>query len=148
MDGKNVADFIDPDIMARLEELEAEEDAREAAGEYDSDPEEDEESQSIRSQAAEIRDRKQSIRFSARAKTSRNHPVIPQKVRCCCCIPHPNRHLPLPSPARALHSRNDTTCRCRFLLSSRRYHFHCASSSKSTAIIRSHPLVILHYYHR
>lgn len=33
MDGKNVADFIDPDIMDRLEELEREEEAREAAGE-------------------------------------------------------------------------------------------------------------------
>ena len=87
MDGKNVADFIDPDIMARLEELEADEEAREAAGEYDSDPEEDEESQSIRAQAAAIRDRKQSIRFSARQKTSRNHPVIPQKVKAAAHRP-------------------------------------------------------------
>ena len=39
MDGKNIADFIDPDIMAKLEELEAEEEQREAAGEYDENPE-------------------------------------------------------------------------------------------------------------
>ena len=38
-DGKNVADFIDPDIVARLEELEAEEDRLEAAGFYDSEEE-------------------------------------------------------------------------------------------------------------
>jgi hypothetical protein len=30
MDGKNIFDFVDPDIAARLEELEAEESAREA----------------------------------------------------------------------------------------------------------------------
>lgn len=34
-DGKNVADFIDADIIAKLEELEAEEDRLEAAGFYD-----------------------------------------------------------------------------------------------------------------
>jgi hypothetical protein len=38
MDGKNIADFIDPDIMQRLEELEAEEERREAAGEYSEEP--------------------------------------------------------------------------------------------------------------
>ncbi|PFX24300.1 Nucleolar GTP-binding protein 1 [Stylophora pistillata] len=36
--GKNVADFIDPDIMKKLEELEKEEELREAAGLYDSEP--------------------------------------------------------------------------------------------------------------
>lgn len=34
-DGKNVADFIDPDIVARLEELEREEERLEASGFYD-----------------------------------------------------------------------------------------------------------------
>ena len=40
VDGKNIADFIDPDIMQRLEELEREEEMREAAGQYESEPEE------------------------------------------------------------------------------------------------------------
>eukprot|EP01134_Creolimax_fragrantissima_P005651 CFRG5651T1 len=40
LDGKNVQDFIDPEIMKRLEELEAEEDERIANGVYDSDDEE------------------------------------------------------------------------------------------------------------
>jgi nucleolar GTP-binding protein len=34
-DGKNVADFIDPDIVARLDELEREEERLEASGFYD-----------------------------------------------------------------------------------------------------------------
>jgi nucleolar GTP-binding protein len=38
-DGKNVADFIDPDILAKLEELEAEEERLEKAGFYDSESE-------------------------------------------------------------------------------------------------------------
>jgi nucleolar GTP-binding protein len=38
-EGKNVADFIDPDIQARLEALEAEEEKLEAEGFYDSEEE-------------------------------------------------------------------------------------------------------------
>lgn len=34
-DGKNIADFIDPDIVEKLEELEREEERLEAAGFYD-----------------------------------------------------------------------------------------------------------------
>jgi hypothetical protein len=37
LDGKNVADFIDPDIAAKLEALEREEEKLEAAGFYASD---------------------------------------------------------------------------------------------------------------
>ena len=37
--GKNVADFIDPDIVAKLEALEAEEEKLEAEGFYDSEDE-------------------------------------------------------------------------------------------------------------
>jgi len=37
MDGKNVADFIDPDIAAKLEALEREEEKLEAGGFYASD---------------------------------------------------------------------------------------------------------------
>lgn len=37
MDGKNVIDFIDPDIAAKLEALELEEEKLEAAGFYASD---------------------------------------------------------------------------------------------------------------
>lgn len=40
--GHNIADYIDPDIMAKLEALEKEEELRERAGFYDSDEEEEE----------------------------------------------------------------------------------------------------------
>lgn len=39
MDGKNVADFIDPDILEKLEALEREEEKLEAEGFYDSEGE-------------------------------------------------------------------------------------------------------------
>jgi nucleolar GTP-binding protein len=39
MDGKNIADFIDPDIAEKLEALEREEEKLEGEGFYDSDEE-------------------------------------------------------------------------------------------------------------
>merc|ERR1719259_461579 len=41
--GHNIADFIDPDIMEKLDALEKEEEAREAAGFYDSEESEEDE---------------------------------------------------------------------------------------------------------
>uniref|UniRef100_A0A3P9BFU8 Nucleolar GTP-binding protein 1 n=1 Tax=Maylandia zebra TaxID=106582 RepID=A0A3P9BFU8_9CICH len=59
-EGHNIADFIDPGIMKKLEELEKEEELKERAGEYDSDEEsEDEEMQEIRILAKQIREKKQ-----------------------------------------------------------------------------------------
>ncbi|XP_066508437.1 GTP-binding protein 4-like [Hoplias malabaricus] len=58
-EGHNIADYIDPDIMKRLGELEKEEELREKAGEYDSDEEsEDEEMQEIRKLAGQIREKR------------------------------------------------------------------------------------------
>lgn len=37
IDGKNIADYIDADIFEKLEQLEKEEEMREAAGVYESD---------------------------------------------------------------------------------------------------------------
>ena len=37
INGKNISDFIDPDIMEKLDALEREEELREAAGVYDED---------------------------------------------------------------------------------------------------------------
>lgn len=57
--GHNIADFIDPDIMRKLEQLEKEEELKERAGEYVSEEEsEDEEMQQIRVLAKQIRDKK------------------------------------------------------------------------------------------
>merc|ERR1711878_190350 len=57
--GHNIADFIDPDIMEKLEALEKEEEARERAGYYDSDEsEEDENYAEIKDLASKIRHKK------------------------------------------------------------------------------------------
>jgi len=58
-EGKNIADFIDPDILKKLDELEAEEEAREQAGVYNSETEEDDENmKEIRVTAKKIRTKK------------------------------------------------------------------------------------------
>lgn len=77
VDGKNIADFIDPDIMQRLEELEREEEMRESAGQYDSEPE-DEETVKARVLAEQIRKKRAFIQLRNREKHTRNHPVMPR----------------------------------------------------------------------
>merc|ERR1712029_779047 len=57
--GHNIADFIDPDIMEKLEALEKEEEARERAGFYDSEESEEDESYAeIKELAGKIRYKK------------------------------------------------------------------------------------------
>merc|ERR1712112_637786 len=57
--GHNIADFIDPDIMEKLEALEKEEEARERAGYYDSEEsEEDADYAEIKDLAGKIREKK------------------------------------------------------------------------------------------
>merc|ERR1719242_616464 len=57
--GHNIADFVDPDIMEKLEALEKEEEAREKAGFYDSEEsEEDENYAEIKELATKIRHKK------------------------------------------------------------------------------------------
>ncbi|UJR15338.1 hypothetical protein I4U23_002287 [Adineta vaga] len=77
---KNIADFIDPDIMAKLEELEREEEAREQAGFYDIDEsEDDEETTAIRKLAKKIRYKRQVIIGDARSKKqARRTPSVPR----------------------------------------------------------------------
>lgn len=81
-EGKNVADFIDPDIMEKLEALEAEEEAREAAGEYAKAPEEPERV-AVRATAKQIRAKKASLRVESYDKrTGGNHAKVPpQKMK-------------------------------------------------------------------
>ncbi|KDE03466.1 nucleolar GTP-binding protein 1, variant [Microbotryum lychnidis-dioicae p1A1 Lamole] len=81
-DGKNVADFIDADIVARLEELEAEEERLEAAGFYDEDTDEDSDEEAIRTAASTIRDKKANIRLLNQQKDKlQNRPIIPRTVQ-------------------------------------------------------------------
>lgn len=77
MDGKNVSDFIDPEILQCLEELEREEEMREAAGQYDSEPE-DEDTVRTRQLAGQIRRKRAFLQLKNREKCTRNHPIMPR----------------------------------------------------------------------
>ena len=82
--GKNVADFIDPDIEEKLEALEREEEALEKQGFYDSDPEEmvDSEEEEFLEAADQVRKRKASIKKISQEKNKlQNGSVIPRKKR-------------------------------------------------------------------
>ncbi|CBJ28881.1 Nog1, nucleolar GTPase [Ectocarpus siliculosus] len=80
MDGKNVADYVDQDIDAKLALLEQEEDQlqaeAEANKEYESDVDEDE-----RALAQAIRDRSKVIKKESRARKSRNAMQVPRTNR-------------------------------------------------------------------
>ncbi|PVD37279.1 hypothetical protein C0Q70_04276 [Pomacea canaliculata] len=67
--GKNIADFIDPEIMRKLEELEKEEELRENAGLYDNDEEsDDDDMKELRKTARKIREKRQIIVMESREK--------------------------------------------------------------------------------
>ena len=78
-EGRNIADYIDPDIMQRLNELEREEELREAAGVYTSEPE-DPEVLETRKIAVAIRKKKASYRKQSCEKRTMNYPVMPRGV--------------------------------------------------------------------
>mmetsp|Transcript_36252 Transcript_36252/g.43752 ORF Transcript_36252/g.43752 Transcript_36252/m.43752 type:complete len:667 (-) Transcript_36252:565-2565(-) len=85
MDGHNVLDFVDPDIEAKLAELEAEEEAlqaeAEAAGEMNMDDEEEELDEEEQELVKEIRSRKKTIVANHRRgkSTANNVAVAPRK---------------------------------------------------------------------
>lgn len=78
--GRNVTDYVDPDIETKLAELEAEEERLEGEGYYDqSDSMEDQDEADIRTKAALIREKRQLIRNDAKMKKSlKNRAVIPR----------------------------------------------------------------------
>lgn len=80
-EGKNVYDFVDPDIEAKLQALEEEEEKLEAEGFYDSDEEiEDDEEAEVMRKAEIIREKQQLIRNEARMKKRlKNQAIIPRK---------------------------------------------------------------------
>ena len=80
LNGKNVYDFIDPDIEAKLEALEAEEEKLQASGFYNSDSEiEDDHEEDLRVKAGLIREKREEIRNEARMRKSlKNRAVIPR----------------------------------------------------------------------
>uniref|UniRef100_A0A9R1SDH2 Nucleolar GTP-binding protein 1 n=2 Tax=Cyprinus carpio TaxID=7962 RepID=A0A9R1SDH2_CYPCA len=80
-EGHNIADYIDPEIMKRLEDLEREEELREKAGEYDSEEEsEDEEMQEIRKLASQIRE-KRKLKILASKEKDTQGPRMPRTAK-------------------------------------------------------------------
>ncbi|XP_055520720.1 nucleolar GTP-binding protein 1 [Leucoraja erinacea] len=81
-EGHNVADYIDPEIMKKLENLEKEEDLKQLAGEYDSDSEsDDEEMRDIRKLAAQIREKKKMRILLSREKQTKKGPKMPRTAK-------------------------------------------------------------------
>ncbi|RYP49131.1 hypothetical protein DL768_005128 [Monosporascus sp. mg162] len=81
-DGKNVYDYIDPDIDAKLQALEEEEERLEAEGFYESDEElDDAEEADIQVKAELIREKQALIRNEAKMRKSlKNRAIIPRKA--------------------------------------------------------------------
>lgn len=80
--GRNIADFIDPDIMAKLEELEREEELRIEAGVYnESESDSDDERKEIHRLATKIREKKAIISIESRIGRSGGKPVMPRAGR-------------------------------------------------------------------
>ncbi|KAG9954216.1 P-loop containing nucleoside triphosphate hydrolase protein, partial [Aureobasidium melanogenum] len=84
LDGKNVYDFVDPEIESKLAALEEEEARLEAEGYYDKseDEVEDAEDADIRYKAELIREKRQLIRNEAKMRKSlKNRAVIPRSKK-------------------------------------------------------------------
>jgi len=78
--GHNIADYIDPDILEKLDALEKEEEAREQAGFYDSDEsEEDEAYEEIKDLAQKIRYKK-GVMKQERIIGNTTKPVMPRNT--------------------------------------------------------------------
>ncbi|KAG9235800.1 nucleolar GTP-binding protein-like protein [Amylocarpus encephaloides] len=79
-DGKNIADFVDPDIEAKLQALEEDEERLEAEGYYDSEEAiEDDEDADIRMKAEMIREKQALMKNEAKMRKSlKNRALIPR----------------------------------------------------------------------
>merc|ERR1719361_2376101 len=76
--GHNIADYVDPDIMEKLEALEKEEELREKAGVYDSEEsEEDDNMKEIRELASKIRVKKKLMKNDQKMDNTKK-PVVPR----------------------------------------------------------------------
>jgi nucleolar GTP-binding protein len=83
MDGKNIADFVDPDILAKLEALEKEEDqilAELEASKMGEEPESDLDSEEEAAVEA-IRARKKIVKSESQTQRTQNKPVVPLAIR-------------------------------------------------------------------
>ncbi|SOV02463.1 probable NOG1 - nucleolar G-protein required for 60S ribosomal subunit biogenesis [Ustilago sp. UG-2017a] len=85
-EGKNIADFVDPDILDKLDALEREEEKLEADGFYNDSGDEgsmlDEEEAAIRSAAAAIRERQLKAKLAAQDRSMvKNQARVPRKFQ-------------------------------------------------------------------
>merc|ERR1711907_647347 len=82
MDGKNIADFVDPEIEARLLELEEEEidllEEAEQNADEDMDSDLDEETKNL---AAKIVSKKKKIIAEGKIRRTQNKPILPRRAR-------------------------------------------------------------------
>jgi nucleolar GTP-binding protein len=80
-DGKNIYDYVDPDIEEKLKALEEEEEKLEGEGYYDSDVEiDDVEAAEVRRKADQIRTKQALIRNEARMRRIKNRAAIPRSA--------------------------------------------------------------------
>uniref|UniRef100_A0A8D2H6A2 GTP-binding protein 4 n=1 Tax=Urocitellus parryii TaxID=9999 RepID=A0A8D2H6A2_UROPR len=81
-EGHNVADYIDPAIMKKLEELEKEEELRTAVGEYDSESESEvEEMMEIRQLAKQIIEKKKKLKILQSKEKDTQGPRMPRTAK-------------------------------------------------------------------
>ncbi|XP_042912257.1 GTP-binding protein 4 [Parasteatoda tepidariorum] len=81
-EGHNVADYIDPDIIEKLNKLEEEEGLRESAGYYDeSESDDDENTRNIRALAKRIREKKGILKIESQLKRSITKPKLPRTAK-------------------------------------------------------------------
>jgi nucleolar GTP-binding protein len=83
MDGKNIADFVDPDIDAKLQALELEEEQIMAELQAAAMGEESESDLDSEEEAAveAIRDRKKTVRLMSRSNLTQNKPMMSRAIR-------------------------------------------------------------------
>lgn len=79
--GKNIADFIDPEIMQRLEELEREEEAMEADVDMQADDDFSDLDDDAKEKLRLIRDKKGQMINAHRQEKNHNHGVVPRKAK-------------------------------------------------------------------
>ena len=92
--GKNVADYVDPDIEEKLAQLEAEEDRLEAEGYYDdSESMEDEADANLRMRAGLIRDKKTILMKDARNRKSLNNRAIIPRAKKMRTVAQMEKHF-------------------------------------------------------
>ncbi|TPX43712.1 hypothetical protein SeMB42_g04623 [Synchytrium endobioticum] len=95
LDGKNVADFVDADIEARLLALEEEEEKLAAEGFYNADEEmEDSDEEILKLAAAEVQKKKDAMIIAHRLKKNMNRPILPAKIqRAKRTVDNLHRHM-------------------------------------------------------